>query len=83
MLSKYRYYTGVIFKVYTYGIGDAIVKGGRYDTLISYFGKQAPAVGFAAVVDDILEAFPDRKSLWSFPKERKSLPIRKATSPKS
>ena len=25
MLSKYNYYTGVIFKAYTYGVGDAIV----------------------------------------------------------
>ena len=27
MLSKYQYYTGVVFKAYTYGIGDAVVKG--------------------------------------------------------
>ncbi|MDE7428601.1 MAG: ATP phosphoribosyltransferase regulatory subunit, partial [Lachnospiraceae bacterium] len=26
MLSKYNYYTGIIFKGYTYGVGDAIVK---------------------------------------------------------
>jgi len=61
MLSKYRYYTGIIFKAYTYGIGDAIVKGGRYDKLLEYFGKQAPAIGFAAVVDDILEALDRQK----------------------
>lgn len=61
MLSKYNYYTGIIFKVYTYGIGDAIVKGGRYDNLLSHFGKKAPAVGFAAVVDDILEALSRQK----------------------
>lgn len=61
MLSKYRYYTGIIFKAYTYGIGDAIVKGGRYDALLSHFGKDAPAIGFAAVVDDILEALDRQK----------------------
>lgn len=61
MLSKYRYYTGIIFKAYTYGIGDAIVKGGRYDKLLEHFGKQAPAIGFAAVVDDILEALDRQK----------------------
>jgi len=33
----------VIFKGYTYGVGDAIVTGGRYDKLLSYFGKNAPA----------------------------------------
>lgn len=61
MLSKYHYYTGVIFKAYTYGVGDAIVKGGRYDALLSHFGKKAPAVGFVMVIDDILEAFLGQK----------------------
>lgn len=56
MLSKYNYYTGVIFKVYTYGVGDAIAKGGRYDRLLGYFGKNAPAIGFVVVVDDLLLA---------------------------
>lgn len=56
MLSKYRYYTGVIFKAYTYGVGEAVVKGGRYDRLLQQFGKDAPAVGFVIVVDSIMEA---------------------------
>ncbi len=56
MLSKYNYYTGVIFKAYTYGVGEAIVKGGRYDRLLEQFGKKAPAVGFCAVIDSIMEA---------------------------
>ena len=56
MLSKYNYYTGVIFKAYTYGVGNAIITGGRYNTLLSRFGKDAPAVGFAIVIDDLMEA---------------------------
>ncbi|MCM1155680.1 MAG: ATP phosphoribosyltransferase regulatory subunit [Roseburia sp.] len=56
MLSKYNYYTGIIFKAYTYGVGDAIVKGGRYDTLLGRFGKNAPAIGFMVAVDDLLLA---------------------------
>ncbi len=56
LLSKYNYYTGVIFKGYTYGVGDAIVTGGRYDSLLSCFGKKGPAIGFMVVVDDLLEA---------------------------
>lgn len=56
ILSKYNYYTGVIFKAYTYGIGDAIVKGGRYNRLLEKFGKNSPAIGFVIVVDDVLEA---------------------------
>ena len=54
MLSKYHYYTGVIFKAFSYGVGDAIVKGGRYDKLLGCFGKSAPAIGFAVVIDDLL-----------------------------
>lgn len=56
LLSQYQYYTGIVFKAFTYGIGDAIVKGGRYDQLLAFFGKDAPAVGFMVIVDDILEA---------------------------
>ena len=61
MLSKYNYYTGVIFRAYTYGVGDAVVKGGRYDNLLKQFGKESPAVGFAIVVDSILEALSRQK----------------------
>lgn len=56
MLSKYNYYTGIIFKGFTFGVGDAIVKGGRYDSLLKHFGKDAPAIGFVVVVDDLLSA---------------------------
>lgn len=61
MLSKYKYYTGVIFKAYTYGVGDAVVKGGRYDSLLRQFGKDAPAVGFCMIIDSILEALSRQK----------------------
>ena len=61
MLSKYQYYTGVVFKAYTYGIGDAVVKGGRYDNLLRKFGKKAAAIGFVIVIDDLLEALSRQK----------------------
>lgn len=61
MLTQYHYYTGMIFKVYTYGVGDAIVKGGRYDALLSKFGKKAPSVGFVILIDDLLQAFSRQK----------------------
>ena len=61
LLSRYHYYTGIIFKAYTYGIGDAIVKGGRYDHLLQKFGKEASAIGFVVVVDDMLEALNRQK----------------------
>lgn len=56
MLSHYEYYTGIIFKAYTYGTGEAIVTGGRYDSLIEQFGKKAPAVGLAIVLDQLMNA---------------------------
>ena len=56
MLNKHNYYTGIIFKGYTYGIGDAVLKGGRYDNLIEQFGKKAPSVGFAIVLDELMMA---------------------------
>ncbi len=56
MLSKYRYYTGIIFNAYTYGTGDAIISGGRYDNLIGQFSKPAPAIGMAVIVDRMMAA---------------------------
>lgn len=73
MLSKYHYYTGVIFKAFTYGTGDAIVKGGRYDTLLGRFGKNAPAVGCVFLIDDIMAALKSQNLLPYY--ERKEIAI--------
>lgn len=54
--SNYGYYTGIIFKGYTYGTGDKIVAGGRYDKLLSQFGKNAASIGFAIYMDQIMVA---------------------------
>ena len=56
LISSYQYYTGILFSGYTFGSGEPIVKGGRYDGLLSYFGKEAPAIGFALMVDQLLIA---------------------------
>lgn len=61
MLSKYQYYTGIIFQAYTYGTGEPLVKGGRYDKLLKHFGKDAPSIGFAIVVDNLLLALSRQK----------------------
>ncbi len=73
MLSKYRYYTGMIFKVYTYGVGEAIVKGGRYDRLLRQFGKEAAAVGFVMTVDSILEALSGQGVSFPVPEETRRI----------
>lgn len=56
ILSRFNYYTGVIFSAYTYGVGDAIAKGGRYDNLLGKYGKEAPSIGFSIVIDDLMSA---------------------------
>ena len=61
MLTEYNYYTGIIFKGYTYGTGDAVVNGGRYDSLIGQFGKDAASVGFAVVIDQLMMALSRQK----------------------
>lgn len=61
MLTEYNYYTGVIFKGYTYGTGDAVVNGGRYGSLLSQFGKEAASVGFAVVIDQLMLALSRQK----------------------
>ncbi len=61
MTGTYGYYTGIIFRGYTYGSGDAIVKGGRYDHLLEKFGKASPSIGFAIVVDELMNAMIRQK----------------------
>lgn len=61
MISTYHYYTGIIFAGYTFGSGEPIVKGGRYDNLLHYFGKNAPSIGFAVVVDQLMAALSRQK----------------------
>lgn len=56
MVNYYEYYTGIIFRGYTFGTGDAIGKGGRYDNLLTRFGKDAPAIGFTILIDDLMMA---------------------------
>lgn len=51
MVHQIDYYTGVIFRGYVEGAGDAVLSGGRYDNLCQAFGRSAQAIGFAVDVD--------------------------------
>lgn len=79
MLSKYHYYTGVIMKAYTYGVGDAIVTGGRYDGLLGYFGKSKPAIGFMIVIDSLIAAISRQKLDITTEKQVTVIPYRPET----
>ena len=61
IVSNYQYYTGIIFAGYTLGSGEPIVKGGRYDELLTYFGKESASIGFAIVIDQLMAALSRQK----------------------
>lgn len=61
MCGSYGYYTGIIFRAYTYGTGDAVVRGGRYDHLLAKFGKDTPSIGFAIILDELMNALNRQK----------------------
>lgn len=47
MLRSLDYYTGMIFKGFTHEVGFPIISGGRYDKVVSVFGRDLAAVGFS------------------------------------
>ena len=53
-LSRYAYYTGIVFSAFTYGSGEPVAKGGRYDRLLTHFGTDSPAVGVGVYIDQLL-----------------------------
>ena len=58
MVHQMDYYTGVVFRGYVEGAGDAVLSGGRYDKLVGAFGRPAPATGFAVDVDAVAACLP-------------------------
>lgn len=46
LVHRINYYTGIVFQGFTEGVGEPTLTGGRYDTLTSSFGSNAPATGF-------------------------------------
>ncbi len=56
MLHDIAYYSGIIFRGITPGIGFPVVSGGRYDALLTKFGKPAPATGFALGIKRVMIA---------------------------
>lgn len=52
------YYTGMVFEIYTAGIGYPIGGGGRYDQLLHNWGSACPATGFALGVERVLLSLP-------------------------
>jgi ATP phosphoribosyltransferase regulatory subunit len=57
-LRGYAYYSGARFSIYTPGIGDALVRGGRYDEVGAVFGRNRPAVGFSLDLRELVGVLP-------------------------
>ncbi len=55
VIGAMDYYTGIVFRGYAKGTGFSVLDGGRYDKMVSVFGKNIPAVGFAIKINDILD----------------------------
>lgn len=56
LVNQIHYYTGLVFRGFMQGTGETVLSGGRYDTLLSSFGADWPATGFAVNADAIAKA---------------------------
>ena len=56
LVNENIYYTGVIFRAYVSGSGEAVLSGGRYDKLFEDFGEKLDATGFGLDVDTLAKA---------------------------
>ena len=61
IVRNMSYYTGTVFEVYGKGLGRPIGGGGRYDHLLSRYGVDAPATGFALTVQDVVSLVSARQ----------------------
>lgn len=53
IVQKINYYTGLVFRGYVEGIGEAVLSGGRYDNLLSGFGSELSACGFGLNISEL------------------------------
>ena len=68
LVNKTDYYTGLIIKGYLQGHGEEVISGGRYDKLISEFGYDVPAVGFAVNINAVAKLMEKSDVLPAEPK---------------
>jgi len=63
MVQSLNYYTGIVFRGFTYGVGYPVLSGGRYDNLIKRFGKDCPATGFSLGINMVMTALERQNKL--------------------
>lgn len=62
MVPNLDYYTGIIVKGFTKGVGFPICSGGRYDNLTAKFGRNLPATGIAMGLERIMTAIAEKQN---------------------
>ncbi len=62
VMSSFDYYTGMVFEAYAPGVGSPLGSGGRYDRMLSVFGPDRPAAGFAFFLEQAMFAAEQDKN---------------------
>lgn len=68
LVPSLDYYTGMIFRGFTYGVGFPILSGGRYDNLLATYGEPTYVTGFSAGVNLLMTAIRRQKVAVDVPK---------------
>ncbi len=69
IIRDFDYYTGMVFEGYTPGLGFPLCGGGRYDNMVSTFGVNCPATGFAIGIERVLLAL-ERQGIMVVPEAK-------------
>ncbi len=69
VIRDFNYYTGMVFEAYTPGLGYPLCGGGRYDNMLTDFGIELSATGFAVGIERIMLAL-ERHGLKNIKKQR-------------
>ena len=63
MVPRLNYYTGMIFRGYGEGVGNTLLRGGRYDSLIKSSNTYVPAIGFSIDINSVIANVKLNKNL--------------------
>lgn len=67
LLHSIDYYSGIVFRGITPGLGSPLLSGGRYDSLLEEFSRPMPATGFALGIKRTLIALEKQGALQLLP----------------
>ena len=80
LIRDFNYYTGMVFEIYVPTLGFPVCGGGRYDDMLTDFGRKAAATGFALGIERLMLAMGGGLSLHSA--KRKDVYVAYATEEK-